>query len=268
MCSISCRKSDIPPATTDLDNPLWAPFFDPGLSRQDTDGSLQVDPNHPHFFRVSQKMLGRALYTFKRKYIDSDDRRKTDKDLSEHINAVTSGVKEGVADAARLLKDRKDDILKKHEETIATSQEQIAEASRVYRETVDRHVVALQQSLQGTSSLAQGLKEQAEKLKRMVLSTHVIPSLKLDDKELGFVKQLKDLQEEHRVQLMRYEQLKASKKGAVEQLNSAREVNREASQVIADLEERIAFLDQDKLGLELRQVKLEKTYGQPQPSTC
>jgi hypothetical protein len=118
--------------------------------------------------------------------------------------------------------------------------------------------VALQQSLQGTASLDQELKEQADKFKRMFLSTHVVPSLKLDDKELGFVKQLKELQEEHRVQLMWYEQLKASKKGAVEQLNSAREVKREASQVIADLEERIKFLDQDKLGLEFRQVKLEK----------
>jgi hypothetical protein len=84
-------------------NPLWAPFFDPGLSRQDADGSLKVDPSHPPFFRVSQEVLGRALHTFKRKYVDDDFRRKTDKDLSEHINAVTSNVKEGVANAARLL---------------------------------------------------------------------------------------------------------------------------------------------------------------------
>jgi hypothetical protein len=89
----------------------------------------------------------------------------------------------------------------------------------------------------------------------MVLSTHVVPSLKLDDKELGFVK---ELQEEHRVLQVRYEYLQTSKRGAVEQLNSAREVNREASQVIADLEERVKILDQDKLELELRQGKLEK----------
>jgi hypothetical protein len=113
-------------------NPLWAPFYDHCLTRQqDADGSLQVDLNHPPFFRVSQKMLGRALHTFKRKYIDIDDQRKTDKDLSEHINAVTSIVNEGVADAARLLRDRKNEIVKNHVETIATSQEQIAEASRV-----------------------------------------------------------------------------------------------------------------------------------------
>ncbi len=239
-------------------NPLWEPFFDPGLSRQDTDGSSQVDPNHPPHFRVLQEVLGRALHTFKRKYVDDDFRRTTDEDLSEHINAVASNVKEGVTNAARLLKDRKDDILKKHEETMTASQAHIAEANGVYRETVDNHVVALQQQLQGTSSLAQGLKEQADNLKRMVLSTHVVPSLKLDDKDLGFVKQLKELQVEHYAHLILHEQLEASKKRDVDQLNAAREVNREASQVIADLEERIKYLDQDKLGLEQNKVKLEK----------
>ncbi len=57
---------------------------------------------------------------------------------------------------------------------------------------------------------------------------------------------------------MQYEQLKESKSRAVEQLNAAREVNRGASQVIADLEGEIKNLGQDKLGLELKQVELEK----------
>ncbi len=92
----------------------------------------------------------------------------------------------------------------------------------------------------------------------MVLSTHVVPSLKLDDKELGYVKQLKGLQREHSVLLLEYERLQEFKEGAVKQLNTAREINRETSQLIADLEERNKFLDQDKLGLELMQVKLEK----------
>jgi hypothetical protein len=58
-------------------NSLWEPFFDPGSSRQDTDGSSQVDPDHPPHFRVSQEVLGRALHTFKRKYVEDDFRRKT-----------------------------------------------------------------------------------------------------------------------------------------------------------------------------------------------
>ena len=53
--------------------------------------------------------------------------------------------------ATGMLKDRIKEILRKHDEGMATSQQQIAEASRVYKETVDRHVVALQQSLQDTS---------------------------------------------------------------------------------------------------------------------
>jgi hypothetical protein len=58
--------------------------------------------------------------------------------------------------------------------------------------------------------------------------------------------------------LLQHEQLKDSKSRAVEQLDSAREVNKGASQVIADLEGEINNLGQDKLGLELKQVKLEK----------
>ena len=44
----------------------------------------------------------------------------------------------------------------------------------------------------------------------------------------------------------------------MKQLHTAREVNRETSQLIADLEERNKFLSQDKLELELMQGKLEK----------
>jgi hypothetical protein len=178
--------------------------------------------------------------------------RLPDKDLSEHINAVALNVKEGVTNATRLLKDRKDDILKKHEEIMVASQAQIAEANRVYKETVESHVEALQQQLQGTASLAQGIKEKADKLKKMVLSTHIVPSLKLDDKDLGFVRQLRDLQAEHYALRVVHEQLKESKDGAVKQLNTAREVNRKIAQVVADLEERIKFLEQHKLGLELK----------------
>jgi hypothetical protein len=125
------------------------------------------------------------LHTFKKSYVDSDERRKTDSHLSSHINAGTENLKEKVADAIKTLKDRKDDLLRKHDEAMAASQQQIEDASRVYKETLGKHIVSLQHSLQGTSSLAQGLKEEADKLKRRVLSTNVVPSLKLDGKELG-----------------------------------------------------------------------------------
>jgi hypothetical protein len=96
------------------------------------------------------------------------------------------------------IRDRQEDILRKHEETMAASHDHMAEASRLYREAVDKHMVSLQMSVQSTTSLAQSLKVEADKVKRKILSAHVTPSLKLDDKELGFVKQLKELQSEHR----------------------------------------------------------------------
>ncbi len=54
-----------------------------------------------------------------------------------------------------------------------------------------------------------------------------------------------------------HEQLQYAKSRVLEILNSAREVNKGDSQVIADLEEKVKFLEQNKLGLELKQVKLE-----------
>jgi hypothetical protein len=93
-----------------------------------------------------------------------------------------------------------------------------------------------------------------------VLSVHVVPALKLNDKEVGFVKQLKELQSEHSGLQRCYENLQESKQRAVEQLITSREVNREASQVIAVLEEKIKILGQDKLGLELQQFSWRKRW--------
>jgi hypothetical protein len=80
----------------------------------------------------------------------------------------------------------------------------------------------------------------------------------LDDKELGFVKQLKRLQTEHSNLQMRHELLEESKKRVLEQFTTMRAGIDEAAEVISDLEGRIKELDQEKLGLELQQVKLEK----------
>jgi hypothetical protein len=163
-----------------------------------------------------------------------------------------------VSEAAQLIRDNRNSLMNKHEEIIAASHAHLTEASRIFKETVDKHVSALQTSVQSGASIAQDFALETEKVKRKILSSRVTPPLKLDDKELGFVKQLKELQEEHRILHLRYEQLKTSKRGAVERLNSARDVNREASQVIADLEVKVKNLDKDKLGWELKQDKLEK----------
>jgi hypothetical protein len=59
--------------------------------------------------------------------------------------------------------------------------------------------------------------------------------------------------------LLEHKQLQESKEGAVnETAQHCSRSHRETSQLIADLEEKNKFLGQDKLGLELMQVKLEK----------
>ena len=80
---------------------------------------------------------------------------------------------------------------------IEASQASLMEASKVFKETVDKHVAALQTTVQSGASIAQNFAEEAEKARRTILSSRVAPSLQLDRKELGFVKQLKELQEVH-----------------------------------------------------------------------
>jgi hypothetical protein len=239
-------------------SPLWGPFYDSGQNRQGSDGAPEPDPNHPPFFRVSAELLGRMLHTFKRWYVDDDLKKKTSDVLSRHVQAETEYAKTKVSQAAQHIRDNRDSIINEHKQMIAASHASLTEASKVFKETVDKHVAALQTTVQGGASIAQNFASEAEKAKKTILSSRVVPSLKLDNKELGFVKQLKELQEEHHKLLLQHEQLKDSKSRAVEQLNSAREVNKGALQVIADLEGEVKNLGQDKLGLELKQVKLER----------
>jgi hypothetical protein len=111
-------KTFVPNGMVRGNNPLWASYYNSGETRVDADGSEGVDPNHPPYFRVSPELLGRMLHTFKKSYVDSDERRKTDSHLINHINSSTENLKEKVADAIKTLKDRKDDLLRKHDETI------------------------------------------------------------------------------------------------------------------------------------------------------
>jgi hypothetical protein len=63
--------------------------------------------------------------------------------------------------------------MRKHEEMMAASHDPMAEASRLYKEAVDKHVASLQMSVQGTTSLAQGLKLAAEQVKEKVLGSRI-----------------------------------------------------------------------------------------------
>ncbi len=158
--------------------------------------------------------------------MDEDEKRKTSVLLSHHVQRETARLTENVSEAADRLQRRKGNLRKQHDEVIAASQLHILESTRAYKEAIDKHVEALQISVQGTNVLAQGLKEETNKLKEIIVSSDIVPSLKLDDKELGYVKQLKELQREHSVLLLEHKRLQESKEGAVKQLNTAREVNR------------------------------------------
>jgi hypothetical protein len=161
--------------------------------------------------------------------------KQTNEALKDHVEPLTLVVKGKMSDACGLIRDRREELVRNYDDFMTTTHDHMAEASRLYREAVDKHHVAtLQMTMQSGAALAQNLKAETQEVKDKILSPRVVPELKLDDKELGFVKQLKHLQAEH-------VRPQASKNGAVEQLNTSREVNREASQVIADLETKIKF---------------------------
>jgi hypothetical protein len=189
-------------------SPLWGSFYDSGQNRPDSDGAPEPDPNHPPFFRVSAELLARMLHTFKKQYVDDDLKRKTSDILSRHVHAETEYAKSKVTQAAQHIRDNRDSIINEHEQMIAASHASLIEASKVIKETVDKHVAALQTTVQSGASITQNFASEAEKAKKTILSSRVAPPLKLDNKELGFVKQLKDLQEEHRMLLLQHEQLK------------------------------------------------------------
>ncbi len=88
-------------------------------------------------------MLGRMLHTFKRQYVEDDLRRKTCDILASHIEAETGHVKAQVSQAAQYIRDNRDSIIGEHDRMIAASQANLMEASKVFKETVDKHVAAL-----------------------------------------------------------------------------------------------------------------------------
>ncbi len=81
-------------------HPLWALFYNPGRTRLADDGTVEADPNHPPHFRVSRELLGRMLHTFKKKYVDEDEQRKTSDLLSEHIRRETERLTTNVSRVA------------------------------------------------------------------------------------------------------------------------------------------------------------------------
>jgi hypothetical protein len=236
---------------------LWGPFYNSGQDMRGSDGAPEPDPNHPPYFRVSAELLGRMLHTFKRQYVEDDLRRTTCDLLTSHIKAETEHAKARVSQAAQNIRDKRDSIIGEHDRMIEASQANLREASKVFKETVDKHVAALQTTVQSGASIAQNFVEVTENARRTILASRVSPSLKLDHKELGFVKQLKELQETHHKLSSQHELLQATKSRIAEQLNSAREANKKASLVTANLEEKVKSLEHDKLGLELKQIKLK-----------
>jgi hypothetical protein len=238
-------------------SPLWRPFYNSGQVTRDSGGAPEPDPNHPPYFRVSAELLGRMLHTFKRQYVEDDLNRKTCDIFTSHITAKTELARARVSQAAQDIRDNRDSIIGEHNRMIEASHANLMEASKVFKETVDKHVAALQTTVQGGASIAQNFAVEADKARRTILSARASPSLQLDSKELGFVKQLKELQEAHHKLLSQHELLQATKSRIVEQLNSAREANKGASLVTANLEEKVRTLEQDKFVLELKQIKLK-----------
>jgi Skp family chaperone for outer membrane proteins len=84
------------------------------------------------------------LHTFKKGYVDEYEKRKTSVLLSDHIRRETARLTDKVSESADRLQRRKDNLQKQHDEAMAASQQQILEASRAYKEAIDKHVEALQ----------------------------------------------------------------------------------------------------------------------------
>jgi hypothetical protein len=75
-------------------------------------------------------------------------KRKTDKDLNDHIESLTLVVKGKITDASGLIMDRRENLKRKHEELMVITHDHMAESSRLYQKAVDKQVAVLQMSVQ------------------------------------------------------------------------------------------------------------------------
>ncbi len=67
----------------------------------------------------------------KRQYVDSDEKRKTDMNLSGHIGATVDRARRAVSEAGDLTKDKQKDHMHKHEELMAATHDHMTEVSRL-----------------------------------------------------------------------------------------------------------------------------------------
>ncbi len=94
-----------------------------------------------------------------------------------------------MSQAAQNIRDNRDSIIGEHDRMIAASQANLMEASKVFKETVDKHVAALQMTVQSGASIAQNFAEEAEKARKTILASRVAPSLQLDHECQGILYQ-------------------------------------------------------------------------------
>ncbi len=94
------------------------------------------------------------LHTFKKKYVDEDEQRKTSDLLSEHIRHETERLTTNFSRAAARLQHRNDELQRQHDEAMVASHQHVFEVSRAYREAIGKHAESLQLSVQGTHVLA------------------------------------------------------------------------------------------------------------------
>jgi hypothetical protein len=66
------------------------------------------------------------MHTMKRQYVDSDEKRKTAKFLSDHVDSLTKEVKAAVTEATALIKDRQKAHMLKHEEMVTAIHDHLA----------------------------------------------------------------------------------------------------------------------------------------------
>jgi hypothetical protein len=123
----------------------------------------------------------------KRQYVDNDEKRKTARTLNDHADSLTKEVQTAVTEATILILDRQKAHMLRHEEMVAATHDHLAEASRIYREAVDKQVDSFHRSSQSSVVLAQDLKVEANKVREKVLSIHFVSSLKLVERNRGLL---------------------------------------------------------------------------------
>jgi hypothetical protein len=163
-------------------NSMWAPFYHSGPEIP--------DDRHPPHFRVSAELFGRMLHTFGKEYISRDDNRKFSAELDKHLKESVAQTNSALSDARKIISDRNQLHLKKHEDMMVQAQQSVEDASKAYLAELAKQKAIMEEHTESCRSMLPGMGMAFTSVRDRILSVDVARRIQLDGEELRLAREL------------------------------------------------------------------------------